>query len=376
MSRLARTFQVKYFLLFNALFWMLLGGVALTQYYTRIVTLDYTFDWNHTIRQPGATYLTFWILSFLVFDLYLATRRRYWQTGQRTWFWLVHSVGSVLFGILHKTLSYIIGLLLERLWLTQETKTWQELTELWLLTFPDVLYGALVYHLTLLILLALDYRQKFQDERLQTLALQAQLSQSQLQAMKIQMQPHFLFNALNTIAMMVRRRKSSEAVGMIASLSEMLRNSLDRKQKQWVTLQEELHLIEQYLAIEQVRYQDRLQITQRIEPASRSVLVPNLILQPVVENAFKHGIAQTLHHARLEISTHIEKQQLVLEVFNTGHALPNGWNLYDHQGIGLGNTVNRLIQLYHGHFRFQITEQEDGVLVRMVLPVKELTAIS
>ena len=364
MSRLARVLQVKHFLLLNALLWCVLAAGALTQYYAYGVSTGLTFNWHQTIQQPGATYLTFWILSFLIFDGYLVTRQM-----KRRWFWLVHGISGLVFGIVHKTLSYVVGLLLERLFLVQETRTWHELIDLWRLTFPDMLYGVLVYYFLLLLLLGLDYRQKFRNEHLLILALQDQLSQSQLQAMKIQMQPHFLFNALNTIAMMVRRRKSSEAVGMIARLSEMLRNSLDQKQKQWITLQEELHLIEQYLAIEQVRYQDRLQITLHIAPASRSVLVPNLILQPVVENAFKHGIAQTLHHARLEISTRVEDQQLVLEVFNTGHALPNGWNLHDHQGIGLGNTINRLIQLYHGHFRFQITEREDGVLVRIVLPV-------
>ncbi len=254
----------------------------------------------------------------------------------------------------------------------QETKTWRELIDLWPLTLPDALYGALMYFLILLVLLALDDRQRLRDEQVLALELQHQLSQSQLQTMKMQLQPHFLFNALNTIAMMVRRKKSTEAVGMIANLSEMLRNNLRQKRKQFIPLQEELHLIDQYLAIEKIRFQDRLQVTQRIAPTSLPVLVPNLMLQPVVENAFKHGIAKSLHHARLEIRTRVEQQTLVLEVFNTGHALPDGWNLHDHQGIGLGNTVNRLMRLYRGNFRFQITEQEDGVLVRITLPVMEL----
>ena len=370
MSRLARIFQIRHFLLFNALFWSVLGGVALAQYYSGMITQGQSFGWSHVIRHPGATYLSFWILSFLVFDGYLLTRRGHRKAWQRPWFWVVHGLAGVVFGVLHKTLSYVVGLLLERLFLVQETRTWRELIRLWQQTFPDILYGILIYFLIVFILLALDYRQRFRDEHMLALELQHQLAQSQLQTMKMQLQPHFLFNALNTIAMMVRRKKSSEAIGMIANLSEMLRNSLNRKRQPLVPLHEELHLIEQYLAIEKVRYQDRLRVTQRIQPASLPLLVPNLILQPVVENAFKHGIAKSLHHARLEISTRIEDQQLVLEVFNTGHALPDGWNLHDHQGIGLGNTVSRLMRLYRGNFRFQITEQEDGVLVRMVLPVE------
>ena len=371
MSRLARLFQVKHFLLLNALFWGGLATVALAQHYAHTVSLGRTFAWEETIRHPGATYLTFWILSFFVFDIYLATRRR--RARQPPVFWIIHGLAALAFGIGHKTVSYGVGLLLERLWLAQETKTWQELTLLWQQTFPDVLFGALMYFVILFILLMLDHRQRFRDEHVRTLELQNQLTQSQLQALKAQLQPHFLFNALNTIAMMVRRKKSDEAVAMIASLGQMLRSHLDRKQP-WVTLQQELHLVDQYVSIEQARYQDRLRVTQCIALDVLSVRVPNLILQPLVENAFKHGIAHCLGEAHLKISARQEGQRLVLEVFNSGQPLPDGWNLHRHQGIGLGNTVNRLMRLYQGDFRFQISEQEGGVLVRVVLPVEVVMA--
>ena len=129
------------------------------------------------------------------------------------------------------------------------------------------------------------------------------------------MQPHFLFNALNTISMMVCREKPTEAIEMVANLSELLRSNLQRKQQQWITLKEELKLVGQYLTIEEARYPNRLHITQRIAPDTLPLRVPNLILQPVVENAFKHGIAQSLSPARLDISTHLEKQRLIIEVF-------------------------------------------------------------
>ena len=371
MSRLARLFQVKHFLLLNALFWGGLGAVALAQHYAHTVSLGRTFAWEETIRHPGATYLTFWMLSFLVFDIYLATRRR--RARQLPVFWIIHGLAALGFGIGHKTVSYGVGLLLERLWLPEETKTWQELALLWQQTLPDVLFGALMYFVILFILLTLDHRQRFRDEHMRALELQNQLTQSQLQTLKTQLQPHFLFNALNTIAMMVRRKKSDEAVAMIASLGEMLRRHLDRKQP-WVTLQQELHLVDQYVSIEQARYQDRLRVTQCIAPDALSVRVPNLILQPLVENAFKHGIAHCLGEAHLKINARQEGQRLVLEVFNSGQPLPGGWNLHRHQGIGLGNTVNRLMRLYRGDFRFQISEQGGGVLVRVVLPVEVVMA--
>ncbi len=366
MSRLARLFQVKHFLLLNALFWSGLAAVALAQHYARTVSAGHPFGWEEVVRYPVATYLTFWMLSFFVFDLYLLTRRR--PARQPPVFWMIHSLAALGFGILHKTLSYVAGLLLERLWLPRETKTWQELIPLWQQTFPDMLYGVLMYFVVLFVLLMLDHRQRFRDEHVRALELQNQLTQSQLQALKSQLQPHFLFNALNTIAMMVRGNRRDEAVAMIASLGQMLRSHLDRKQP-WVTLQQELQLVDQYVSIEKVRYQDRLRVTQCVAADVLSARVPNLILQPLVENAFKHGIAHCLGAAQLKISAWQEGSRLVLEVFNSGQPLLGGWNLHSHQGIGLGNTVNRLMRLYRGNFRFQMREQAGGLLVRMELPL-------
>ncbi|MEQ9441910.1 MAG: histidine kinase [Cyclobacteriaceae bacterium] len=364
MSRLARIFQVRHFLLYNALCWCILAGVSLVQSYTYAIEAGVPFDIRTVIRHPISTYLSFWILSFVVFDLFLATRKL-----KHRWFWGLHFVISLLFGVVHKTLSYVNGLLLERLFLPQETKTWRELIVLWQQTWPDIIYSALLYFLILFILFALDYWHRFRDEQVISLELQNRLVESQLNNMKMQMQPHFLFNALNTIAMMVRKNNASEAISMISSLSEMLRNSLSRKRQQFITLEDELRLIDQYLNIEKVRYQDRLTVEQSIQPEALPVRVPNLILQPIVENAFKHGISNSMQEARLSISAQIENGKLVMEVFNTGNQLPAGWHLTRHQGIGLGNTINRLMQLYRGHFKFQINEREDGVAVRMVLPL-------
>ncbi|MGB3850660.1 MAG: histidine kinase [Tunicatimonas sp.] len=370
MPHLARRLQIKHFMVLNALSWSVGAGLVLAQHYA---TNGPASVGESVIRHPVATYLSYWILSFLVFDLYLVTRRQLdfgTDPGNHpVLFWVIHTGGALAFSILHKTLSYATGLLLERLFLTQETRTWRQLVDLWVETFPELLPGMGVYFLLLFILVALDYRRRFREEQARVAGLQNQLAQTQLREMKTQLQPHFLFNALNTVAMMVRRKKATEAIGVIASLSEMLRSNLQRKPQQWITLAEELNLVNQYLAIEQVRYADRLRVEQRIAPDALPLRVPNLILQPLVENAFKHGIARSLSAARLEISARQEGQRLVIEVFNTGPALPAGWNLHDRRGIGLGNTVSRLMHLYQGDFRLQISEQDGGVRVRMVLPV-------
>ncbi|MEM9673616.1 MAG: sensor histidine kinase [Cyclobacteriaceae bacterium] len=366
MAQLARVFKVKHFLVYNALLWIVLAGISLLQYYSFGISLDNQFDPTSIIRQPLATYLTYWILSFLVFDLFLATRHY-----PRRWFWLLHFSISLIFGLVHKTLSYVNGLLLERLFLPRETLTWRELIDLWQLTWIDFLVGSSVYLMMLLVLFALDFWQRYQDEQLLSLELQNRLVEAQLSNMKMQMQPHFLFNALNTIAMMVRKNSNQEAVAMISSLSGMLRNSLSRKRQSLVPLQDELQLINQYLTIEKARYQDRLTIHQNIQPETLTVLVPNLILQPIVENAFKHGISQSIEQAQLDITAQMDNGKLVMEVFNSGNQLPEGWHLTRNRGIGLGNTISRLMQLYQGNFRFQINEKENGVLVRIVLPTDD-----
>ncbi|MEM6845607.1 MAG: histidine kinase [Bacteroidota bacterium] len=363
MSRLARIFQIKHFLLFNALIWLGVSVVSLMGYYSLALDWGTTYSLRDSIRQPLATVLSFWILSFIVFDLFLATRHY-----QRRWFGLFHLGTSILFGFAHKSLSYISGLLLERLFLSQESKNWQELIILWKQTWFDIALGVAVYWIILLVLFALENRHRYQNERLISRDLQNQLSEGNLNSMKLQMQPHFLFNALNTIAMMVRKPNQSAALAMLNSLSEMLRNSLSRHRQAFIPLKDELQLIDQYLTIEKARYQDRLAVEQNVQPEALAIQVPNLILQPIVENAFKHGISQSIGPAQLTISVWLENNQLIMEVFNTGNQLPEGWQLHRHQGIGLKNTTNRLMQLYRGNFKFQITEREDGVLVRIVLP--------
>ncbi|MGB3585516.1 MAG: histidine kinase [Tunicatimonas sp.] len=363
MSRLARIFQIKHFLLYNAGVWLMGGTVSLLWYYSLASDWGVAYDLQSSIRHPLATVLSFWILSFVVFDVFLATRH-----FCKPWFNVFHLGVSLAFGVTHKVLSYVSGLLLERLFLPQESKTWQELIALWEHTWYDIFLGSTVYWIILIVLLALENRHRYRNERLTSLDLRNRLSEGQLNQMKLQMQPHFLFNALNTIAMMVRKNNQRAAIDMLSSLSEMLRNSLSRNRQSLIPLKDELQLIDQYLTIEKSRYQDRLTVEQTIQDETLTVKVPNLILQPIVENAFKHGISQSLQAARLTISTQLERDKLVLEVFNTGNQLPEDWSFTRNQGIGLGNTVNRLMQFYQGNFKFQITEREDGVLVRIVLP--------
>ena len=143
---------------------------------------------------------------------------------------------------------------------------------------------------------------KYKAESLRSAQLENQLAKAQLQTLKMQLQPHFLFNANNTISMLVRKGENEKAVSMIAGLSDLLRISLERENHQIVQLQEELELLKQYLQIETLRFEDRLSYHFDIETDTLEALVPSFLLQPLLENAFKHGIAKSIGKAVVELS--------------------------------------------------------------------------
>ena len=366
MPGIDRIFQIRNLLLYNFIFWFGLCLLDILRSYSYAVNNDHTFYWNTLIRWPVAGYLMYWVLSFVIFNIYLSSRKL-----RGFWFLLLHLLGSLIFGIFHKIMAQTAVLLLERLLLKQETKSWEELLALWPSTYWDALHAAAMYWIVLLILLALNYYRQFRDQFTLLLELENRLARSRLQTMRMQLQPHFLFNALNTIAMMVRKNSNREAVNMISGLSDMLRSALSKENKQFVTLEEELGLINKYLSIEAVRFQDRLEIQKNIADETLLLKVPNLILQPIVENAFKHGVAKSLDKNLVKISALVKGDKLMLEVYNSSDGLPFGWSINHSNGIGLGNTVSRLVELYQGNFKFQVHEKEKGIAVQILLPIQK-----
>ena len=190
----------------------------------------------------------------------------------------------------------------------------------------------------------LFYKRSKERER-RGVELEARLTQARLQALRGQLNPHFLFNTLNSIASLVYEQPKA-ADEMIGSLSDLLRLTLNTPERQEVTLREELHFLDQYLFIEQTRFGDRLKIEKNIEPATLDTMAPILILQPLVENAFKHGIESQLGPAIVSIAAKRIGETLHLEVTDNGRgvaAVPDG-NLKE--GVGLSNTRARLRELY------------------------------
>jgi two-component system LytT family sensor kinase len=234
-------------------------------------------------------------------------------------------------------------------------------------------YG--VYFLILLLDHVYRYYTRFRQGELRATQLQTKLAQAQLQALKMQLHPHFLFNTLHSISSLVH--KDPEAADrMISRLGDFLRMTLDNTSAQEVNLRQELEFLRCYLEIERIRFQDRLTTEMEIDPRALDTPVPNLILQPIVENAIRHGVAPRSTPGRIEIQAKQKNGTLRIEVRDNGPGLPRNLsadNLF-RKGLGLANTKARLEQLYGGEYRLELAERPGGGLaVTMEIPAAAST---
>jgi two-component system LytT family sensor kinase len=209
--------------------------------------------------------------------------------------------------------------------------------------------------------------QKYRHEELRSAQLEARLIETELKALRQQMHPHFLFNTMNTIAVLVREKKNEEAVTLVARLSALLRMSLDNTGVQEVTLRQEMDFLERYLEIQQARFSDRLTVNIRIEPQALQARIPNLVLQPIVENAILHGIAPKAGPGTVDIVGRIEGDNLHLEVRDDGAGFDG--SVRAKEGIGLANTRERLTKIYGPRGQLSLrSEPGRGVSVQIVFP--------
>jgi len=229
----------------------------------------------------------------------------------------------------------------------------------------------LIYGGVIGIYYALDYYRKYREREFLTTRLEAQLTQAQLNSLRMQLHPHFLFNTLNSIVGLVRDNRNQTAVNMLVGLSDLLRHTLDHSDRQEVELREEINFIKLYLSIQEMRFSDRLKIEFNIDPATTRAMVPNLILQPLTENALRHGIGRSVDSGLVGISSAVEDGHLRLMVYDDGAGLPEHWQLKGSAGIGLANTAARLEQLYDNDHQLDIRNRDGGgVEVVIVMPLK------
>jgi two-component system LytT family sensor kinase len=215
-----------------------------------------------------------------------------------------------------------------------------------------------------------DYRES-RERQLRASQLEAQVSEARLQALKAQLHPHFLFNALHTIGQLIRTGQNASAVRMVAGLGELLRRVLDGAATQEVPLKQELEFLRGYVDIEQLRFADRLNLVVTADPDTLDAQVPHLILQPLVENAIRHGIAPRTTAGRLLIGARRINGSLHLIVRDDGAGIPQPAAEREARGVGLANTSARLLQLYGTAASFEVVNVADGgVEAHLVVPYR------
>jgi sensor histidine kinase YesM len=238
--------------------------------------------------------------------------------------------------------------------------------------FMQTYLGALLmYTLMVLVSHGVLYYRRWRERELRASRLEAQLAQAQLEMLRMQLHPHFLFNTLHSVsALMHSDVKAADRI--LALLGDLLRDSLDKVGAQEVTLKQELDFVDRYLEIERTRFRDRLSVKTLVDPEAWDVPVPNLLLQPLVENAIRHGISRRAGAGHLVITAARAGNKLVLGVIDDGPGLPGEGMLRGRGGVGLANTQARLQQLYGAEASLELRSRADaaGVEVRIELPVR------
>jgi two-component system, LytTR family, sensor kinase len=342
---------------FVILVWTAIGFFFTFQVYFAMIRSDRPVYLSETVAIQFS-YAYIWALV-TPFALWLAGRYRLEQEHWRRNL-LLHVVFSTACAILVGCMLYAFN----SLYWGKPTGT---TSALWLISRTIFLnasenYG--IYSLILLARHALDYYRRYIAGERRAAQLQTQLAEAQLQALKMQLQPHFLFNTLHSISALIY--KDVEAADkMIARLGDFLRLTLENSGTQEVTLQQELEFLKCYLEIERIRFQDRLTTTLRIDPQALNTQVPNLILQPIVENAIRHGIAPRSSSGQIDILAERKKDTLRICIKDNGPGLPlnRSFDSSFKGGVGLANTRARLEQLYGAAYRFELANDPRGGLV-------------
>jgi two-component system LytT family sensor kinase len=302
--------------------------------------------------------------------LYLARKAPFLERNSWKLALAVHIPGVLVITMLHVALTVSSQTII--VWIVgQEERSWLEEAQRMFFNYFD--WEMTTYWAIVGLSHALRYQSEAQDRALRTSQLETHLVEARLQALQRQLQPHFLFNTLNTISALMHRDVNA-ADNMIAKLSDLLRISLYNVGVQEVPLNQELDFLSKYLEIEQTRFRDRLTVVFDVQPETLDALVPNLVLQPLVENAIKHGIGLRAAPGQIEIRSRRLGSVLELEIKDNGVGLSAARLTDFNRGIGLGNTRSRLQHLYGSAHRFEFRQPAGGGLsVLIAIPLVELS---
>jgi len=323
---------------------------------------------HHAWAQLFVTLLLSWLPWALATPLVLRLGRDAPLHLRRFSTWGTHLAACAAIGLVSAAWTTAVEELLNP-WATPDPDPF---SYAWLHKFYNgLLLYLILYVAILLVSYMLDSRERLALQQTETARLNEQLSKARLDALRRQIEPHFLFNSLNAIVGLVREKRNDAAVSMIVGLSDFLRRVLEDSNRQEVPLGEELEFARKYLEIQKVRFVERLHFSVDVPTELLLAQVPSLILQPMVENAVKHGIAKRVQGGAIRITAFRSNGKLTLSVYNDGPSLP-ATSEKAHAGIGISNMRTRLQSLYGDAFHLDMQNQEPGgVAVSISVPFKE-----
>jgi uncharacterized membrane-anchored protein YhcB (DUF1043 family) len=334
--------------------WLALGLFDATQ----TVFVMRSEGMHHAWVKLFITMVVAWIPWALATPLVLRLGRRFPPMKLRPLStWLVHLVSAVAIGLAFSAWMSCLEVLMNPYALPSPRGAF---LSIWIDRFNNgILADLLLYGTILIVNSVLESRERLAQQQTETARLNEQLTKAQLRALRQQIEPHFLFNTLNAVSGLVREGRNDAAVSMIAGLSDFLRRVLEESSRQQVPLREEMEFTQTYLDIQKVRFADRLQLSVHVPAELYAAQVPSLILQPMVENAVKHGIAKRAQGGSIRIAASRINGTLTLSVRNDGPSLPADWEAAT-TGIGIANVRTRLQGLYGEGFTFDLRNQEAG----------------
>jgi two-component system LytT family sensor kinase len=278
---------------------------------------------------------------------------------------VVHVAGLLAAGGIQAAGSAVVGRLA-----TAATRSFAATFRAWFLS--QLPFTVVIYVAILGVSYALEERRRAESRRRHAEHLAKELAESQLRALRMQLQPHFLFNTLNAIMALVRDGESERAVKALALLSDVLYTTTRSGSEQLTTLDAELAFISRYLEIELLRFGDRLRVSLDVPQAMEHALVPTFLLQPFVENALRHGLAPQRAGGTLRVAARADDGHLVLTVTDDGAGLASDWQERAAHGVGIANTRARLARLYGagGNVAVEARDGSPGTVVRLRLPLR------
>ncbi len=343
--------------------WTLLAMIPAIQAHYYITSLGEPITWR---RAVGPAFMNHWIWAALTPGVLWMSARFPIERRHLARLLGIHFLGGLAFAVLHVSIRVMIFPSVTLYTSPPPSHaSWPLLESTFFANaYDDIwMYGTVIAFSQLW-----NYYRKYQEREIRASRLEAQLAQAQLTVLRMQLQPHFLFNTLHTISSLMHEDVEA-ADNMMARLSDLLRQSLDDVSEAEVTLKREMGFLEGYLAIQQVRFRDRLRVEVEIDPLCLDALVPNMILQPIVENAIIHGIAPRAGPGEVCIRSRREDGRLRLEVLDNGVGFSE--KAAPRRGLGLANTRDRLAQLYGNSQGFRLEQQPGGgTIVIMDLPFR------